>query len=247
MIAPPDDFLTAAAAAGIDFAPGEVAGLGRYLALLYEANAQMNLTAVRDPDLAWRRHILDSLSLLPVLDAMDPSRILDVGSGGGLPGIPLSIVSPQRRFVLLEATGKKAAFLQRVVDDLTLGNVRVVAQRAEEAARHGSAHRGAFDLAIARAVGPLRVLLELMVPFLTVGGFVAAIKGERAPQELDEAAEAMDALRCSFVDTVATETGTIVLIRKDRATPRIYPRRPGEPKRRPLGWTEDASESGDGH
>ncbi|MCH2153449.1 MAG: 16S rRNA (guanine(527)-N(7))-methyltransferase RsmG [Phycisphaerales bacterium] len=232
---PPAAFDQVVEAMGLAFDPGERDKLGRYLQLLYETNKQMNLTAIRDPETAWMRHITDSLSLVPVLASVDSSRIIDVGSGGGLPGIPLSIVTPDSRFVLLEATGKKAAFLQRVVDELSLENVRVVPDRAETAASHGSAHRAAFDVVVARAVGPLPVLVELTVPLATVGGYVVAIKGERASQEIQDAAEAMSILRCEVVDMIETQTGTIVIIRKNKATPRSYPRRPGEPKRKPLG------------
>ena len=234
----PVPFLDAARSMGIEFEPGDLERLCVYLSMLFQTNQQMNLTAIRDGDQAWSRHILDSLSLFPTLASIESSHVIDVGSGGGLPGIPLAILKPDSRFVLLEATGKKAAFLQSVVDRLSLGNVRVVCQRAEDAATHGSAHRGAFDVVIARAVGPLPVLLELTVPFARVGGMIAAIKGERAPEEIEASAGALMALRSEVVDLQRGETGTIVLIRKCKSTPRIYPRRPGEPKRRPLG-TDD--------
>ena len=137
----PATFIESAEAMGLAFDAGDLDRLRGYLSILYEANRQMNLTAVRQPEEAWTRHILDSLSLFPILASVESSTIIDVGSGGGLPGIPLAIVKPESRFVLLEATGKKAAFLQTVVDRLSLENVRVVSQRAEEAAAHGSASR----------------------------------------------------------------------------------------------------------
>ncbi|MDG2094074.1 MAG: 16S rRNA (guanine(527)-N(7))-methyltransferase RsmG [Phycisphaerales bacterium] len=231
----PASFLEAAQEMGLAFDTGDLDKLCGYLSMLYEANQQMNLTAIREPHDVWTRHVQDSLSLFPTLASVKSSTIIDVGSGGGLPGIPLAIVKPESRFVLLEATGKKATFLQSVVDRLSLGNVRVVAQRAEEAAAHGSAHRGAFDVVIARAVGPLPVLLELTVPFARVDGIVAAIKGERAAAEVEASAGALLTLRSEVVDLHKGSTGTLVLIRKTASTPRIYPRRSGEPKRRPLG------------
>lgn len=236
----PATFIESAEAMGLAFDAGDLDRLRGYLSMLYEANRQMNLTAVRQPEEAWTRHILDSLSLFPILASVESSTIIDVGSGGGLPGIPLAIVKPESRFVLLEATGKKAAFLQTVVDRLSLENVRVVSQRAEEAAAHGSAHRGAFDVVIARAVGPLPVLLELTIPFARVEGIVAAIKGERASEEVEASAGALLALRSEVVQLQKGRTGTVVLVRKCGSTPRIYPRRPGEPKRRPLG--EDSAD-----
>ena len=243
----PTEFHEAASALGIAFDPGDLERLSRYLELLYEANQRMNLTAVRDRDEAWSRHILDSLSLVPVLASVEPAFVIDIGSGGGLPGIPLAIVTPSARFVLLEATGKKAAFLQEVVEQLGLDNVRIVSSRAEEAAAHGSAHRGSFDLVTARAVGPLPVLLELTIPFARVGGIVAAIKGERAGAEVVAAEAAMMTLRCEVVDQQRTSTGTILLVQKNGSTPRAYPRRSGEPKRRPLGCEDTPPRGRDVH
>src|SRR5262245_12333052 len=115
---PPESFLDAARALGIEFDPGDVEQLGRYLALLLETNKSFNLTAITDPAEAWTRHILDALTLvqfpaeLPIAEG-DSARVIDVGSGGGVPGIPLAIVMPSVRFTLLEPTGKKAAFLER--------------------------------------------------------------------------------------------------------------------------------------
>ena len=234
-IAVPDTFLEAASAMGLAFDPGDLKKLSAYLGLLYEANERMNLTGIRSPEEAWTRHVLDSLSLLPILSSVKSDRVIDIGSGGGLPGIPLAITTPESRFVLLEATGKKAAFLNEVASLLNLDNVRVVSDRAETAATHGSAHRGAYDVVTARAVGPMPVLLELTVPFVRVDGVVVAIKGDKASSEIEDAAEALLTLRAEVIDQQRTETGTIVLVRKNKSTPRQYPRRPGEPKRRPLG------------
>ncbi|MCA9296533.1 MAG: 16S rRNA (guanine(527)-N(7))-methyltransferase RsmG, partial [Phycisphaerales bacterium] len=154
---------------------------------------------------------------------------------GGLPGIPLAIVCPEIRFTLLEATGKKARFLQQMVDTLPLPNARIVNDRAEVAAHDRDTHRAQYDLVIARAVGPLPVLLELTIPFAREGGFVLAIKGERAAEEIEQSRQALHLLHSAVAQTVRTPTSTIVVIEKSRTTPRIYPRRPGEPKRAPLG------------
>ena len=231
----PDTFLETASAMGLEFDSGDLQRLSAYLGMLYAANEHMNLTGIRTPEEAWTRHILDSLSLLPVISSVTADRIIDIGSGGGLPGIPLAITTPTSRFVLLEATGKKADFLRDVVQRLDLGNVRIAADRAETAATHGSAHRGAFDIVTARAVGPMPVLLELTIPFLRVGGIVAAIKGGQVAQEIEDAADAFTVLQSEVVEQRRTSTGTIVVVQKNQPTPRQYPRRPGEPKRRPLG------------
>ena len=215
--------------------PAELEQLAAYLQLLYEANQRMNLTAVRDPDEAWNRHLLDSLSLLPLLQSVEAGRVLDLGSGGGLPGIPLAITMPQVHFMLLEATGKKATFLSETAGALGLDNIEVLDERAETIGEPGCVHRGAWDVVTARAVGPMNVLLELAVPLLVEGGLLLAIKGERAKSELAEASAALRVLKSRVVETRRASTGTIVVIEKVDRTPADYPRRPGEPKRQPIG------------
>ncbi len=230
----PDDFLRGLADAGLELEPAELDRLGRYLAFLADANRKFNLTAVDEPGAMWTRHVADSLSLLPILASLEAKDVLDVGSGGGLPGIPLAIAMPEVRFTLLEATGKKVRFLETVAATLGLANVTVVAARAEDAGQDRERFRERFDAVTSRAVGPLRTLLELTVPFAKVEGHVLAIKGERAADEIAEAKKAIHALHVEALEPVRTPTGTIVAIRKRRTSPKMYPRRAGEPKRDPL-------------
>ena len=177
--------------------------------------------------------------------AADPAdrtwTLLDVGSGGGLPGIPLAIAMPSLSVTLLEATGKKVRFLEAVVAALGLANVQVVQARAEDAGRDRERHRERFDIVVSRAVGALATLVELTVPFARVGGTVLAVKGERAEDEVAEAKQALYALHAHALEPIRTATSTIVPVRKMRITPKIYPRRPGEPKRVPLGLGKAAS------
>jgi 16S rRNA (guanine527-N7)-methyltransferase len=182
------------------------------------------------------RHIFDSLTLVPILlSTIDTApRIIDVGSGGGLPGIPLAICLPEARVTLLETTGKKARFLDEAVRELGLENVDVVQERAEIAGHDRDRHREQYDAVIARAVGPLRTLLEITVPFAKSEGIVLAVKGAKAEEEIADAKQALHALHARVVEVVPTPTGRIVVIEKLRKTPRIYPRRAGEPKRAPL-------------
>lgn len=250
---PPAGFIERAEAAGIAFEPGEVDRLGRYVALLLAANEVINLTAIRSAEEAWDRHVLDSLTLLSLLaeaggEDGGPVRLLDVGSGGGLPGVPLAICAPSVRVTLLDATEKKCRFLRHVASELDLENVRVIHGRAERAGhdrgkrvdsggvtRHDGAMRGAFDVVTARAVGRLATLAELTVPFARTGGLVALIKGERADEEVAEAKQALHMLHASHAGTIETPTGRVVVLEKRRETPKPYPRPDGEPKRRPLG------------
>lgn len=230
----PPGFRTACADFGIELADAEIDRLARYLNLLLETNARFNLTSVKSWEDAWTKHIFDSLTLLAVLNELRPAQMIDVGSGGGLPGIPIAIAMPGVEVTLLEATGKKARFLEEAVRVCELSNVRVVNQRAEEAATLNGPLREQYDVVTARAVGRLNVLLELTVPFARIGGIVVATKGEQADAEVAEAKKAVHALHAAHLDTVQTPTGRLVVIEKRRSTPRMYPRRPGEPKRAPL-------------
>lgn len=211
-----------------------LAALGGYLGRLLATNEDLNLTAVRDADIAWTKHLADSLSLAPHLRPLAPGRVLDLGSGGGLPGIPLAIAFPEVGFTLVDARAKKVAFLADVARELGLSNVTALADRAEALAARGSPHREAYDVVLARAVAPMPVLLELAIPFLRVGGHLLAIKGERYAEELAAAAKALAILETDVASTTRTETGTIVVLRKHARTPPKYPRRPGEPKKSPL-------------
>jgi 16S rRNA (guanine527-N7)-methyltransferase len=160
-----------------------------------------------------------------------------VGSGGGLPGIPLAIARPDARVTLLEATGKKAAFLERAARGLGLDNVRVLTARAEEAA-HDSRERERYDVVVARAVAPLPALVELTLPFVRVGGVLAAVKGSRAEQETAEGEGAVRRCGGGEVQSRSLSADTpalrLLLIPKVSPTPPELPRRPGMPVKRPL-------------
>lgn len=235
-----------------EFVPAELQALGlevpaeilerlaSYLDLLLEANERFNLTAVRDRDSAWRRHIIDSMTVLPELDELpENAAVIDVGSGGGLPGIPIAIARPDLRVTLLEATGKKANFLRDSAKALPLPNVNVVHARAETAGRDKPL-RQQFDAAVCRAVGPMRELLEYCLPFVKVGGLLVAMKGPKAKQELEEAGDALHLLGAGQLDVVSAYPEgvgidtVLVVIRKERPTPSLYPRLPGTPRHTPL-------------
>jgi 16S rRNA (guanine527-N7)-methyltransferase len=169
---------------------------------------------------------------LVLLDHLGDARsLVDVGSGGGMPGIPLKIARPDLRVVLVEADRRKAAFLVHAAARLGL-DVEVVAERAETAAR--GQLREAFDVAVCRALAPMPALAELCLPFVRVGGRLLAMKAKA-----EDAAEAIEALgggpaRIAPAPSVARERGVVVVVPKVAATPEAYPRRPGLPARRPL-------------
>jgi 16S rRNA (guanine527-N7)-methyltransferase len=240
-LTPPASFVERARELGIAFDEGDLDRLGLHLALVLHVNERFNLTAIRDPEEAWERHVLDSLTLLPVLEEIETGEggrleAVDVGSGAGYPGIPLAIARPDARVVLLEATGKKAEFLRLCAARLGLSNVEVANERAEGAGAHGAGrHRGRYHAVVTRAVGRVAVAAELCVPLARVGGLVVMVKGEKAAEELAEGAEALRLLRAEHAGTIETPTGRLVVLQKVAPTPREYPRRDGEPKRSPLG------------
>jgi 16S rRNA (guanine527-N7)-methyltransferase len=210
--------------------------LHRYLDLLLAANETMNLTRITERAAAELHHVSDSLTLLPFLPAGE-MHLADVGSGGGVPGIPLAIARPDAYVVLIESTKKKAAFLQKAVAELGLTNVSVTDQRAEEAARTGK--RASFDIVVARAVATLDFLAEYCLPLVKIGGKMLAMKGPKVVEELPAAREAIRILGGGepAIHPVAldgTDRHVIVEIPKRTKTSDKFPRPPSEQKGKPL-------------
>jgi 16S rRNA (guanine527-N7)-methyltransferase len=247
-LSPPAGWVERVAALGVSFAPGELEKLGAYLGLLLDANTRMNLTAIRDAADAWEKHIFDALTIVPVLAELPEhgagAEVVDVGTGGGIPGLVLACVLPQARFTLVDATGKKCDFVREAAAKLGLTNVTVLQDRAERMGQDrgektGSGriggHRGHYDAVVSRAVGRLATLLELTVPLVKVGGLIVLTKGQKADEELAEAKQTLHMLHAAHAGTVDTPTGRLVVIEKLRDTPKMYPRGDGEPKRSPLG------------
>lgn len=211
----PADFPAALGELGLTLDPAQLGLLGDYLARLLAMNERVNLTAVTDPREVWTRHALDGLSIAPELaDLPAGAAVLDVGSGGGVPGIPLAIARPDLHVTLLEATQKKAAFLADVAEALGLSNVSVVADRAELV--RDSELAGAFDAVTARAVAKLTGLLPWTAPFARDGGRLVFIKGQRVDVELDDAKRAMKLAGCTHERTTPTRTGRVVVLRVRR-------------------------------
>ncbi len=236
-LAPTPSFDALCAEFGIALEASEVEALGLLLAMVIEGNRHLNLTAISDDEGMWNRHAFDSLTPLAVLSELpEGAEVIDVGSGAGFPGLPLAIACPHLRFTLLEATAKKCAFMHAAAERLGLMHVRVVQARAEAAGQDRSerGHRERYQGVVARAVGRLATLAELTVPLCAKGGVIVLIKGEKADEELAEGQHALRELRAVHEMTIPTPTGRLVVLRKGALTPKIYPRRDGEPKSRPL-------------
>jgi 16S rRNA (guanine527-N7)-methyltransferase len=226
-----------------EHSPPLPAGFGeaveRYVDLLLDANRRLNLTRVVEPEAVARLHLLDALAALPLLDRWAPRQAIDLGSGGGVPGIVLALARPEVTWTLVDSVGKKATAMREFVAALGLRPVSVLAARAEELGRRLE-HREAYDLVTARALAALPVLAEYALPLARPGGHLLAWKGRLKRDEIDAGNRAASRLggEAASVEPsgfAALGDHRFVVIEKVKPTPPAYPRRPGEPSRRPLG------------
>ena len=226
---------------GIDLTSAQIDSFQIYYQELIDWNHRINLTAIIDYHDVQVKHFLDSLTVFFGLPEPLPKdfKLIDVGSGGGFPGLPLKIIFPQIEMVLLESTNKKADFLKHIVQTLGLDDVDVVAGRAEEMA-HLPDYREQFDTVVARGLAEMDVLAELTLPFCRVGGYLIAQKKGEIETELAASLNAITAMggRLSGVKNIAlsefTDRRCLLIIEKVSPTPAKYPRRPGIPTKRPL-------------
>ena len=234
--------ISGAAKLGIPLNQKQIQQFEEYYLEMLEWNQRANLTAITGYEEVQIRHFLDSLTIFSVLDNSRPYEnlnILDVGTGAGLPGIPLKIAIPGIKLTLMEATGKKTEFLHYVTSVLSLKNVEVVTGRAEELA-HNADYRACFNTVVSRAVASLATLAELTLPFCKTGGKVVAPKKGDVSKEIKEAIKSIETLGGSLREVRLVELGDLiddrylVIIDKVSPTPDKYPRRPGIPEKRPI-------------
>lgn len=219
---------------GIALPPNALRKMAEYFRILEEKNREMNLTAIKGEDDAARLHFLDSLSILRYAD-FGGKRIIDVGTGGGFPGIPIAITVPSASVTLLDSTEKKIDFLRETCDTLGI-SADCVHMRAEEAIEY----RGSFDIAVSRAVARLCILCELCLPMLKTGGTFIAMKASDSDEEIAEAENGIILLGGTLAEIKEyTIPGTdvvrrAVIIEKISETPKKYPRRYAQIKKSPL-------------
>jgi len=227
---------------GLHLNPKQLEQFDIYYRELVDWNQRVNLTAITGYQEVQINHFLDALTVtlgwqLPPGDTQ--SRLIDVGTGAGVPGIPLKILLPNIRLVLLESTAKKAAFLRHLKDKLRLNNVEIVVGRAEQVA-HLSQYRERFDVVVSRAVAPLPTLVELTLPFCAVGGSLITHKKGDIDPEISQATGAITTLGGNLREVKRvdlqefTDQRQLIIIDKASPTPHQYPRRPGIPSKRPL-------------
>jgi 16S rRNA (guanine527-N7)-methyltransferase len=205
---------------------------------LLRENQKFNLTSVREPGLAYIKHIEDSLQALQTGLFDEARRVIDVGCGAGFPGLPLAIARPQLHLIGLDSTRKKCDFVQETMRLFEIEG-SVVCERAEVAG-HDKALRDKCDIAVCRAVGSIGEVLELCAPFVGVGGHVVLWRGQDAPREVEEAKVALKKLSCAPVQVLGYELEQhetryhLAVIEKTARTPSGYPRRVGLPKQKPI-------------
>ncbi len=237
-----EKFIKGSEKLGLPLSQDQIQQFEVYYREMMDWNQRVNLTAITAYEEVQIKHFLDSLTIFSVLDNSGSNKdlnMLDVGTGAGLPGIPLKIAIPEIKLTLVEATGKKTEFLNYIVRRLGLGNVEIVTGRAEDLA-HKTEYRAGFNVVISRAVASLAALAELTLPFCSTGGTVIAPKKGEIHQEVEEALKAIDTLggnlrevKRILLDDLADDR-YLVIIDKIAPTPDKYPRRPGIPEKRPI-------------
>ena len=211
----------------------------RYFELLVEWNEKINLTAITEKEEVYLKHFYDSIA--PILQGLIENqeiKLLDIGAGAGFPSLPMKILYPQLDVTIIDSLNKRINFLQLLSEELDLEGVHFYHGRAEDFAQD-KAFRAQFDIVTARAVARMQVLSELTIPYLKVGGRLLALKASNAPEELEEAKNALNLLFSKVEDNLQYELPNgdpryITLVEKKKETPNKYPRKAGIPNKRPL-------------
>ena len=218
---------------------GQVDQFNRYYELLVKKNEVMNLTAITDYHEVCLKHFADSISLSQYYDMSSVDSLIDVGTGAGFPGIPLKILFPHLNVTLLDSLNKRLLFLEDVIDELDLDNIKTVHSRAEEAGRMKNL-REHYDLCVSRAVANLSTLSEYCLPLVKVGGNFISYKAGEVEDEINSAKHAIKKLggKIKSVEEFSLPDSDIsrsfVIIEKVNETSNLYPRKPGTPNKKPL-------------
>ena len=208
-----------------------------YMNLLLEWNEKINLTAIVEEDDIILKHFIDSITINKYLK--NDNKIIDVGTGAGFPGIPISIINEEKQITLLDSLNKRVIFLQDVIDKINLKNVNAIHSRAEDFGKNKD-YREKYDVAVSRAVASLNILLEYMLPLVKVGGKCICMKGSNIEEELENSKFAIKELggrlikKEEFLLPDSDIKRNIIIIEKIKNTPSKYPRKSGTPVKQPL-------------
>lgn len=235
----PEEFYAHLADLGFPLTDRQKEQYERYFELLVEWNEKINLTAITDKDEVYLKHFYDSIA--PILQGLienQPIRLLDIGAGAGFPSLPMKILFPELDVTIIDSLNKRINFLHLLAEELGLSGVHFYHGRAEDFAQD-KAFRAQFDIVTARAVARMQVLSELTIPYLKVGGQLLALKASNAPEELEEAKNALNLLFSKVEDNLQYELPNgdpryITVVEKKKETPNKYPRKAGMPNKRPL-------------
>ena len=211
--------------------------LDLFMSMMLEVNKKVNLTGIKDEMDFIKKHFLDSLLITCHFDINENSKIIDLGTGGGFPGIPLKIMYPEIDIVMVDSVKKKIDFVNEAIKELNLKGSIALHTRIEDLA-HDSKYRERFDICLSRALAPMNVLSEYCLPFVKKQGVFIAYKSDNIDDEIKEAKRAISLLGGSLIDIIKVETDdfkrSFVIIEKESKTSNKYPRKPGEPKKKPL-------------
>ena len=220
----------------VDITEEQAQKLYKYMTILIDWNKKINLTAItQEKDIIYK-HFIDSISINKYIK--NKTDIIDIGTGAGFPGIPLKILNSKNSFTLVDSLGKRINFLQNVKKDLNLNNINLIHSRVEDLAQL-DAYREKFDIVASRAVANLRVLVEYMLPLVKEDGICICMKGPNIEEEIKDAKNAMNILggkieKIDFMELPGEMQRNIVIIRKIKNTPNMYPRKAGIPVKQPL-------------
>ncbi|MDO5718257.1 MAG: 16S rRNA (guanine(527)-N(7))-methyltransferase RsmG [Tissierellia bacterium] len=224
---------------GIELNERQISRFETYKKLVLEWNKKFNITSITDSDEFDLKHLYDCALLFKLDEIKNAKSIIDIGTGGGFPGIPLKILIEDADFLLIDGSGKRIRFLEHVIDELELKDIKAIHERAEIMARDVK-YRDKFDIAVSRAVAPLNTLCEYCMPLVKESGEFIAMKGSSAASELKEAKNAINILNGSLKDKIdytleeSDHNRSLILIKKEGKTPKKYPRAGGAPKNKPL-------------